>query len=92
MPTISFLIHQPMAEFAAIVRGLPAALLERAGIPCGDFGRRGKFTEEDTASPNRALAALEYLVHVDRDLVPDDLVFFRGSFRGRRDRSGDTAG
>jgi RES domain-containing protein len=27
------------------------------------------------ASPNRALAALEYLVHVDRDLVPDDLVF-----------------
>ena len=34
MPTISFLIHQPMDEFTAIVRGLPAAAwrsLERAG-------------------------------------------------------------
>ncbi len=27
------------------------------------------------ASQSRALAALEYLVHLDRDLVPDDLVF-----------------
>ncbi len=32
------------------------------------------------ASPNRALAALEYLVHVDRDLVPDDLVFAEVAF------------
>ena len=32
------------------------------------------------ASPHRALAALEYLVHVDRDLVPSDLVFSGISF------------
>jgi putative toxin-antitoxin system antitoxin component (TIGR02293 family) len=34
MPTVSFLIYEPMEEFAAIVRGLPAAAwrsLERAG-------------------------------------------------------------
>jgi len=34
IPTISFLIYQPMDEFAAIVRGLPAAAwrsLDRAG-------------------------------------------------------------
>jgi len=32
------------------------------------------------ASPHRALAALEYLVHVDRDIVPDDLVFSEIAF------------
>ena len=32
------------------------------------------------ASPSRALAALEYLVHLDRDLVPRDLVFSEVSF------------
>jgi len=32
------------------------------------------------ASPSRALAALEYLVHVDHDLVPGDLVFSEAGF------------
>jgi RES domain-containing protein len=32
------------------------------------------------ASQTRALAALEYLVHVDRDLVPADLVFSQVEF------------
>jgi RES domain-containing protein len=32
------------------------------------------------ASSGRALAALEYLAHVDHDLVPDDLVFSEVAF------------
>jgi RES domain-containing protein len=32
------------------------------------------------ASQSRALSALEYLVHLDRDLVPDDLVFSQVEF------------
>jgi RES domain-containing protein len=32
------------------------------------------------ASPSRALAALEYLIHLDRDLVPGDLVFSQVEF------------
>ena len=32
------------------------------------------------AASSRALAALEYLVHVDRELMPDDLVFASAAF------------
>jgi RES domain-containing protein len=32
------------------------------------------------ASSSRALAALEYLVHIDRDLIPNDLVFAHAHF------------
>jgi RES domain-containing protein len=35
------------------------------------------------AASSRALAALEYLVHIDRDLVPNDLVFAQANFDQR---------